>query len=184
MLELSLCHPLPIVAIPRYSMIFLVPIFKNIQKMCKEWNLMEHQLALARQASLSDGARCARAASWISIQQKCTDLAGPDNQELTPLSAVKSGTFVLYWSKSTGQVKVGWIGAIYRGAVLKSKPNMPTSRRVRTTKPFPSTLPLNQCAAVRLVECIQVKQVSYRSWVANCLSRAVSWHVLARCLHC
>ena len=134
----------------------------------QEWNLLEHQLANSRQASMEDGGRAARMTAWQTATTDCVSAAAHTKANLQEISDISPDSFVLFWSEAENQIKVGWVASIFRGAVLSNKKK--NSRRMRCTKPYPTALPLHQCARVRLVVC---KRASNHSWVATPASHVV-----------
>ena len=124
------------------------------------WNIMVHELHLARQYCKYRGARSSRFATWMSSQESLAATAGKPSsgeddapvaplQVFRPISATKV-QFVLF-QHSVEQLitfKLGLVTSIYRGSVSKAKGS---SRRITMSKPLCTSSPPNVVAKIRVL---------------------------------
>ena len=140
----------------------------TVQLENSEWHTLQHQLALARANSMSDGQRVGRMTAWKAVQQKVANLALSDSPHapLQPLSHAAPGDLILY-RLDDGNLKVGMVFTVYRGALLNNKK---VNRRMRSTKPSAAPLVLSQCSQMRVVE---FKKASAHHWCGSSLNPVV-----------
>ena len=134
---------------------------------CNEWNKMEHELALARQATAADGSRTSRATAWMRVTGECSALATAHEvvnaTSLQPVDSLKSGIIVAYVHE--GQFLLGQVLTIFRGSATSRKAS--ASRRMRATKPSPALLPMELVAKVRVLRLTRHRG---SKWVATAMS--------------
>ncbi|CAE7454816.1 unnamed protein product, partial [Symbiodinium microadriaticum] len=160
------------------------------------YNEIEHQLALARQASSICLERCSRVAGWHSVQQQWVEevqgaAADAPVQMIHHYGSYGRQQFLLYL-KSDGTVGRGLALTAYRGAVLKKGD---LERKKKVTKPSCSSLTLAQCANLRILDLLQRHDDTWTACLLNdtllmdpcgrVLAEILPTHVVAdgRCLH-
>ncbi|CAE7389123.1 unnamed protein product, partial [Symbiodinium microadriaticum] len=120
------------------------------------WQLLEHELALARQAGSLDGARQSRWSGWMQVQSKVVQWTKQGLDSEKPQ--------VLLYKTNEGmegegdQLHLGLVQSIYRGAKLKGKDE---SRKMRVTKPGGASLPATTTSRVRLMHLTNVEDGKY-----------------------
>ena len=99
-----------------------------------EWNEIQHQLALARQASqLGGGQRMSRLEVWRSQQQHLMDKSVHDSTA-APVThfGSHSGPQVLLFLREDGTVGLGYCLSVYRGALISGT----ATRTLRVSRPM------------------------------------------------
>ena len=126
------------------------------------WQLLEHQLALARQAGAGDGgSRQSRWHSWMSVQSRIVTFAATEasGDSLSEIKHFRPGCdsanpqVVLYRCSDDESLQLALVQSVFRGARLKDAGNPDgekITRKMRVTKPAASPLPATSTARVRL----------------------------------
>ena len=135
-----------------------------------DWNILQHELALGRQASALQtgcGQRMSRAQNWTN-RQLSMHKPKDHGSEHSPLGMVThfgshTNPQILLFLRKDGSVGEALVMCVYRGAVLDGS----GTRRLQVSRPSASALPLGLCRAVRVVELVQAyKQI----WIASSLN--------------
>ena len=131
------------------------------------WNCIQHDLALARQASaLQGGQRQSRAAQWTSLQQRVHSQLSTSDSADGPLQAIThfgshSQPQVLLYLLDDGTVAEGLVMCVYRAAVLDAS----GTRRLKVARPSASPLPVAMCKTARVC-CSWCSPTSTTGWRA------------------
>ena len=135
-----------------------------------EWNVLQHQLALGRQASaLQCGQRMSNAQAWTNRQMSLHKGKGHMHAKESPVHMVThfgshEGLQVLLFEKEDGSVAEALTLSVYRGAVLTGD----GARRLKVCRPSPCPLPASLCQqSVRVVE---LAHFSKHCWCATSVS--------------
>ena len=134
------------------------------------WNAVEHELALARQASALDGGqRQSRIAAWTSRQNAMHGKASasdPSELLVTRVTHFKSHSEsqLLLFLRADETVSLCLPLTSFRGAVLAGKGN---PRRLQVARPSAAPLPAGLVKAVRVVELVESSKTT---WVATGLN--------------
>ncbi|CAE7236669.1 Mlf [Symbiodinium sp. CCMP2592] len=136
------------------------------------WDAVEHELALARQASMltQSGERMGRIAAWTQQQALMHGTPSAKSwdgqlQRVTHFGA--SDDQILLFHRCDGSVGLCYPLTTFRGAVLGGI-NAP--RRLRVARPSASPLPAGLCKAVRAVEMVEA---STGVWLATALNPVI-----------
>ncbi|CAE7658027.1 abcB2 [Symbiodinium sp. CCMP2456] len=132
-----------------------------------EWNRVQHELCLARQASiLTSGQRTSRLAAWADKQQNLQQQTPASGAEVVPgvapvrfLGSTADHMQVVLFVRGDGQLCHGLVLTVWRGAVLKSP-----GRRMQTQRPAATVLPVAHCGRLRVLELVPATP---SSWVAT-----------------
>ena len=132
-----------------------------------QWHRMEHELAVARAASLHDGSRMSRASQWRAVQNKVEHAVSTDETQCGPIRAIThyrpeqsdSRQTVLLRLEGYDNLQVGIVRAVFRGSV--SKKSGETTRRMRTAKLSVHPLPASSCSRVLVHQLVQYSEHSF-----------------------
>ena len=133
-----------------------------------EWNEIQHQLALARQASqLGGGQRMSRLEVWRSQQQHLMDKSVHDSTAAAcgPVThfGSHSGPQVLLFLREDGTVGLGYCLSVYRGALISGT----ATRTLRVSRPSASPLPAGLIKSLRVLELVQSLE---HTWIGTLLN--------------
>ena len=134
-------------------------------KKLPRWQMLQHELALARQAGTLDGTRQSRWSGWMQVQSKVVQWvkqAVPVAQcnELFQVTHFHQGQnserpqVLLYKAEEGNELRLGLVQSIYRGAKLKGKDD--ATRKNRVSKPGGGSLPATCTSRVRLMHLTYV----------------------------
>ena len=123
------------------------------------WHKMEHELALARQASLSNGTRQTRAAAWRVVQSKIEEAVKCPKTDGKLISAITHYVpekedvrqVVVFKLAGDASLNFGIIKSVFRGSVTKK--NGEASRKMRVSKLAVNPLPAGSVSRV-IVQCL------------------------------
>ena len=144
-----------------------------------EWHRLEHQLALARQASLDDGSRQSRSVAWRSVQARCAEAVQGTVQGEGPVFSIthykpeemESRQFVVFRDVENAEdanvLQLGIVKCVYRGAVCRK--NGVATRKMRATKLSMHPLP---CSSVSRILIQSLRKYSEHSFFACIFSPA------------
>ncbi|CAE7194092.1 abcB2 [Symbiodinium sp. CCMP2592] len=123
-----------------------------------QWNIVQHELALGRQASLlAGGQRSSRLHAWTSQQMTLAAAATAQTSVVEAVMFFAEGQVLLYLNKG-GNVQAALSQTVFRGAVLKSQKG---PRRLHTSRPAVGALPLSCCGAIRVVDLLEATPTTY-----------------------
>ncbi|CAE7383265.1 unnamed protein product [Symbiodinium sp. KB8] len=148
------------------------------------WNDWEHELALARQASLATAvrSRMSRLQAWTSRQEKMHGPGGKDDgvplQRVTTFGSHASVQILLF-VKDDSTIGYGCVQTVFRAAVLTGKTS---TRRLRVARPSTGALPPNMCQSVRVVELMQMLRHKWYATSLNPSHRLLPEQVIAQIL--
>ncbi|CAE7783785.1 KIN14F [Symbiodinium sp. CCMP2592] len=137
-------------------------------KLDSPWHRMEHELALARAASLHDGTRMSRASQWRAVQSKVEHAVSTDSaEEGGPIRAIThyrpeqndSRQTVVLRLEGCDKLQVGIVRAVFRGSVTKKSGE--TTRKMRTAKLSVHPLPASSCSRILVQHLVRYGEHSY-----------------------
>ena len=143
-----------------------------------DWNLVQHELALARAAAGHSQSRISRSDAWAKAQTKfCEEVqtkntsASADDVGLRPVCSYRPNRVPkesqVVAVMVDGSVQIALILSVYRGSIVR-KAGAAEFGKVKTSKPVASELP---AAATRMVH---LSLMSYdkmaEAWVTSCVA--------------
>ncbi|CAE7269755.1 unnamed protein product [Symbiodinium sp. CCMP2592] len=149
----------------------------QIQGQTKElspWHSLQHELAVARAASMECGSRQSRCAAWQQVAAKALQgtaqpgVAEGDGivklQHLCPRKQDEKPQVVVYVSteKSEKRVSLALVLTVFRGALLKGKEGSDKApRKLKVCKPAVYALPVQSISACRVLHLTETGHLKY-----------------------
>ena len=120
-----------------------------------EWHRLEHELSLARQATLTDGSRQSRTSSWRAVMERCAEAVKDAKEAAMPIRVVSHYSpeingrqqLVVFIDKETPKtLQLGLVKCVFRGAVARKDGG--NSRKLRCAKLSVQPLPASSCSRI------------------------------------
>ncbi|CAE7839002.1 Dnah5 [Symbiodinium sp. CCMP2592] len=151
-------------------------ITRNCEHSPTQWNILQHELCLARQAAALSGQRQSRSQTWTQTQEVIHCKSGDTTQSGTVHRVTAFGSFgldqIVLFVKPDQSVGIALTLTTFRGAVLTGKH---ATRRLKVCRHAACPMPVGLCKAVRVLELVQacrspVAIATKHAWVGSLLN--------------